>query len=147
MTTATNEPAAVASGGGDGGGSRLRARLARVSRAAWIGWGGIVLGLLAFYVVLPPIMLRTIVLPALLAAGGIALGSAAIRGGEKRIGWGAIVACVLGLAGAYLAVTSGEGNLERVVVWSALLAAALRYATPLRSENRPPSEAKISGVA
>jgi simple sugar transport system permease protein len=132
VSTATNEPKAVAAGGGDGGGgSRLRARLERVSRAAWIGWGGIALGLLAFYVVLPPIMLRTLVLPVVLAAGGIVLGVLAIRGGEKRIGWGAVAACVLGLAGAYLAVSSGDRNLERVVVWSALLAAALRYATPL----------------
>ena len=130
MTTATNEPAAVASGD-DGGGSRLKARLARVPRAAWIGWGGILLGLLAFYVVLPPIMLRTLAVSVLLAAAGVALGAIALRGGEKRLGWGAIVACLLGLAGAYLAVTSGERNLERVVVWSALLAAALRYATPL----------------
>jgi len=130
VTTATNEPAAVASGD-DGGGSRLKARLARVPRAAWIGWGGILLGLLAFYVVLPPIMLRTLAVSVLLAAAGVALGAIAVRGGEKRLGWGAIVACLLGLAGAYLAVTSGERNLERVVVWSALLAAALRYATPL----------------
>ena len=131
MTTATNEPASVASGGDGGGGSRIKGRLARVSRPAWIGWGGILLGLLAFYVVLPPIMLRTIAVSVLLAAAGVALGAIALRGGEKRLGWGAIVACLLGLAGAYLAVTSGERSLERVVVWSALLAAALRYATPL----------------
>ena len=36
-----------------------------------------------------------------------------------------------GALGAYGAVNSGAANLERVVVWSALLAAALRYATPL----------------
>jgi general nucleoside transport system permease protein len=35
------------------------------------------------------------------------------------------------VAVAYGAVNSGEANLERVFVWSALLAAALRYATPL----------------
>ena len=60
-----------------------------------------------------------------------ALGAVALRAGEKRVGWGAVVPCVVGVAGAYGAVNSGEANLERVVVWSALLAAALRYATPL----------------
>jgi general nucleoside transport system permease protein len=55
----------------------------------------------------------------------------AIRAGERRVGWGAVVSCVAGAFGAYGAVKSGVGNLERVVVWSALLAAALRYATPL----------------
>ena len=128
MTAATDTPTAVS---GDGGGSRLKARLARVSRAAWFGGGGVLLGLLAFYVVLPPILVRTMILSVVLALAGIALGIVAIRGEEKRIGWGAIVACLIGIAGAYGAVNSGVGNLERVVVWSALLAAALRYATPL----------------
>ena len=36
-----------------------------------------------------------------------------------------------GVAGASAATASGAGNLERVVVWSALAAAMLRYATPL----------------
>jgi simple sugar transport system permease protein len=102
-----------------------------VSRAAWFGWGGVALGLLAFYVVLPPILVRTMAVSVVLALAGIALGVVAIRGEEKRVGWGAVVACLIGIAGAYGAVNSGVGNLERVVVWSALLAAALRYATPL----------------
>ena len=35
------------------------------------------------------------------------------------------------MAGGYAATASGITNLERVVVWGALLAATLRYATPL----------------
>jgi general nucleoside transport system permease protein len=117
--------------GGDGGGSRLKERLARVSRAAWIGWGGVALALLGFYVVLPPIMVRTLWLPLVLTLAGAALGVIAVRGGERRIGGGAIITAALCLLGAYGAVSSGTDSLERVVVWSALLAAALRYATPL----------------
>jgi len=112
-------------------GSRFRARLARVSRDAWLGWLGVALGVVAWYVTLPPLMLRTIIPSLVIGAVGIGLGVKAVRGGEQRIGWGAVVACVAGIAGAWLSVSSGEGNLERVVVWSALLAAALRYATPL----------------
>ena len=130
MTATSGSPTAVAAGG-DGGGSRLKGRLARVSRAAWIGWGGVALALLAFYVVLPPIMLRTLWVPAVLALAGAALGVIAVRGGERRIGGGAILTAALCLLGAYGAVSSGADSLERVVVWSALLAAALRYATPL----------------
>ena len=55
----------------------------------------------------------------------------AIDGGEKRIGWGAIFAGVVGLAGGYAATQSGVSNLEQVVVWGSLGAATLRYATPL----------------
>ena len=112
-------------------GSRLRARLERVSREAWMGWAGVALGVIAFYVALPPILVRSMFLPLVIAAIGLVLGVVAIRAGEKRIGWGAVVACVAGAFGAYGAVNSGVTNLDRVVVWSALLAAALRYATPL----------------
>jgi ABC-type uncharacterized transport system permease subunit len=61
----------------------------------------------------------------------LAAGIWAIRSGEKRVGWFGVVAAVVGLAGGYAATLSGVTNLERVVVWSALFAAMLRYATPL----------------
>jgi general nucleoside transport system permease protein len=131
MSTTSDAPAAVPAGPGGSGGSRLRARLSRVSRAEWLGWAGVLLGVLAFYITLPPLLLRTIVPSLVLAAGGIGLAVVALRSGAKRVGWGAVVACVAGAFGAYAGVKSGEANLERVVVWSALLAAALRYATPL----------------
>jgi general nucleoside transport system permease protein len=129
MSATATAPAPAPAGGPAG--SRLRARLARVSREAWMGWGGIALGLIAFYLALPPILVRSLIPSVIVALAGIALGVVAIRAGEKRVGWGAVVACVVGVAGAYGAVNSGVTNLERVVVWSALLAAALRYATPL----------------
>jgi len=131
MTAAPAAPAAPAAGSGRPGGSRLRARLERVSRAAWLGWAGIALGLIACYIALPPLLVRTLIPSLVIAAAGIGLGVVAVRAGEKRVGWGAVVACVAGAFGAYGAVKSGVGNLERVIVWSALLAAALRYATPL----------------
>ena len=79
MSATATAPAPV---GGGKPGSRLRGRLARVSREAWMGWGGIALGVIAFYITLPPLLLRTIVPSLVLAAGGIALGVVAIRAGE-----------------------------------------------------------------
>jgi ABC-type uncharacterized transport system permease subunit len=131
MSTMSDAPAAAPTPAGRRPGSRLRTRLERVSREAWMGWGGIALGVIAFYITLPPILVRSLVPSLIVAAAGLALGVVAIRAGEKRVGWGAVVACVAGAFGAYGAVQSGETNLERVVVWSALVAAALRYATPL----------------
>jgi simple sugar transport system permease protein len=131
MSATSDAPAAVPAGGGGDGGSRLRSRLAHVSRAAWLGWAGVALGLIAFYIVLPPLLVRSLLPSLVLAAAGAGLGAISLRAGERRVGWGAVVACVAGVLGAYGAVESGVGNLERVVVWSALLAAALRYATPL----------------
>ena len=96
-----------------------------------IGWTGIALGFLAFFIAVPPIMLRSLVPIALVALCGAVAGVVAVRGGEKRLGYGAIVAGVIGLGGGYAATQSGEQNLEQVVVWGALLASTLRYATPL----------------
>jgi ABC-type uncharacterized transport system permease subunit len=131
MSTTSDVPTAAPSPAGGKPGSRLRARLERVSREAWMGWGGVALGVIAFYIALPPILVRSLIPSLIVALAGIALGVLAIRAGEKRVGWGAVVACVAGAVGAYGAVNSGATNLERVVVWSALLAATLRYATPL----------------
>ena len=112
-------------------GSRLR-RLARVS-ARRLGWAGVALGVVAFFLALPPLLVRSIV-PSLRASRWSALGARAssrCAAARSALGWGAIVA---GVAGALASARPrrGVGNLERVVVWSALLAAAmLRFATPL----------------
>jgi general nucleoside transport system permease protein len=99
--------------------------------AAQLGWLGIGLGALAWFICLPPLTLRTPIPSLFLAALAVAAGWTAVRGEEKRLGYGAIVAGVLGAIGAVVATKSGEGNLEDVFVWSALLAAMLRFATPL----------------
>jgi simple sugar transport system permease protein len=95
------------------------------------GWAGVAVGLLAFLVTVPPVTARTWVLPVALGLLALAAGAFAVGGGERRLGWGAIAAGVAGAAGGVAATQSGVTNLERVVVWSALLAATLRYATPL----------------
>ena len=94
-------------------------------------WAGIVLGVLAAYVALPPLMVRTAFVPLLLAAAGVAAGVYAAREGERRLGWVAVAVAVVGAICAVMAVKSGESNLDRVFVWSALTAGMLRYATPL----------------
>ena len=96
-----------------------------------IGWAAVALGFLAFFVALPPLTVRTPAVPIVLGLLGLGLGTWAAAGGERRVGWGGIAAAVVGTAGGLAATQSGVGNLERVVVWSALFAAMLRYATPL----------------
>ena len=94
-------------------------------------WAGIVLGVLAAYVALPPLLIRTPAVSLVLAAAGVLAGVYATRQGEKRLGWIAVVIAVLGAILGVIAAKSGESNLERVFVWSALVAGMLRYATPL----------------
>jgi ABC-type uncharacterized transport system permease subunit len=96
-----------------------------------LAWGGIALGVIAWYLALPPILVRTPVPSLVLAVAAIGAGGYAVSRGDKRLGWGAIAAGVIGGAGAIAATQSGTAHLEDVVTWSALIAAMLRFATPL----------------
>ena len=96
-----------------------------------IGWVGVALAVLAWFITLPPLMLRTPVPSILLAAAAVGAGVIAVQGGQRKLGYGAVVAGVLAAILALVSTQSGEANLERVFVWSALIAAMLRFATPL----------------
>jgi general nucleoside transport system permease protein len=96
-----------------------------------VGWAGVALAVLAFFVAVPPIMLRSPVVVVVIGLAAIGAGSYSYARGHRRLGGGAIAGACFGIAGGVASTMSGEGNLERVVVWGALLAATLRYATPL----------------
>ena len=96
-----------------------------------LAWAGIVLGLLSAFVALPPISARAWLWSLLLALLAALAGIFVVARGERRFGWYAIAAAGLGFGLGYLATRSSIGKLETVVVWSALFAAMLRYATPL----------------
>ncbi|HEV8461312.1 MAG TPA: ABC transporter permease [Gaiellaceae bacterium] len=108
-----------------------RAKTISWTSAKAVGVYGIICGALAFWFALPPLAARTQVLPIALAIVAMLLGIWAFSRGEKRVGWGAVSAGVLGGFFGILATSSSTAHLNQVVVWSALLAATLRYATPL----------------
>jgi simple sugar transport system permease protein len=108
-----------------------RITLARLTGARTVGIAGIALGVAAFWISLPPVEQRTVVWPIVVAALGVAAAAYAIAGGERRVGWGAVAACILGGVGGVVATRSSTANLNEVFVWGALFAATLRYATPL----------------
>ncbi len=97
-------------------------------RVAWIG---IAVGLVAAWIALPPVSIRSWVPSLVLALIAVMLGTGVAIRGERRFGGFAIAAGLLGFGLAFLATLSGIGKLESVVVWSALFAATLRFATPL----------------
>jgi ABC-type uncharacterized transport system permease subunit len=99
--------------------------------AKQLGWAGVVLGAIAWYITLPPLLVRTPLPSIVLGLAAVAAGVASVRGGDLRLGRGAVFAGFVGVIGAVVATKSGEANLEKVFVWSALLAATLRFATPL----------------
>jgi len=96
-----------------------------------IGQLGILLGLVACWLSLPPVKSRTAVLSIVVGALAILVGVWVITRAEKRLGWGAVAAGIFGVVAGSLATRSAAGNLDQVFAWSALIAATLRFATPL----------------
>jgi general nucleoside transport system permease protein len=96
-----------------------------------VAWVGVALGLVGAWIALPPVAARSLVASLVICLVALILGVGVLIRGERRHGGYAIAAALLGFGLAYLATKSGIGKLETVVVWSALLAAMLRYATPL----------------
>ncbi len=109
--------------------SSLVGRLPRGPRG--LAWLGILMGLTAFWVALPPLKLRTPLVPAVIGLVALALGIYAVSQGVRRLGWGAVIAGIGGIGLGYLATRSSIDHLDQVIVWSALIAAMLRFATPL----------------
>jgi len=100
---------------------------------------GIGLGLFAFIVALPSISTRFSFpptarqpwWPALIGVLAMAAGVWAVTRGVTRLGWTAVGFGIIGIGLGVLATRAGEGNLDEVVVWSALLSSTLVWATPL----------------
>jgi general nucleoside transport system permease protein len=99
---------------------------------------GVVLAAAGVWLMLPPLgddlRARTgavAVIPVVLGVLAVAAGIWTLARGERRWGWGAILAGVLGVV---LGLAAAEGSMshhEAVFVWSSLAAATLRWATPL----------------
>jgi len=103
----------------------------RASSPRTIGFAGIALGILALWLALPPFTVRTALAPIAVAIVAAAAGIWAFSRGERRIGGIAVTIAIVAVVVAPLAMRATTSNLKDVFVWSALLAATLRYATPL----------------
>jgi len=92
---------------------------------------GIVLGIVACWLALPPIHARGIGWPILFGILALAAAIVSITRGGGKIGWGAVATAFIGMSLGLASQQSGLGNLDLVFAWSVLLGATLRYATPL----------------
>ena len=96
-----------------------------------IARAGVAIGLLAFVVALPPFRADRPWVPVLVGLVAIAAGVWVLSRGLRRPGWTAIGFGIIGIGLGILATRANQGNLNQVVVWSALLSATLVWATPL----------------
>jgi simple sugar transport system permease protein len=114
-------------------GERVRGwALTRVPRGpAAIAAASIVLALVAFWLAVPPVTARSMAVPLAVAIVAFALGAWAAWRGARRAGLTAMALALIFGALGIAATQSSVGNLEAVFVWGTLVAAMLRYATPL----------------
>jgi general nucleoside transport system permease protein len=91
---------------------------------------GIVLGVAAFVLTLPPFTIRTTLIPIIFGLGALALGLAALSRGERRLGGFALGIGFLGTIGGLWAQGVDQNTLEAVIT-GGLVASTLRFATPL----------------
>jgi ABC-type uncharacterized transport system permease subunit len=103
----------------------------RVTSPRSIGLLGIVLGVLAFWLALPPEHYRSPFVPLAVGILAVAAGIWAQSREERRVGWGAVASGLIGIGGGVLATRSSLSHLDIVVPWAVLLASTLRAATPL----------------
>jgi ABC-type uncharacterized transport system permease subunit len=92
---------------------------------------GIMLGVLALWLVLPPLHVRNVAVPIVVGLAGVAAGVAAIALGDHRAGWGAVAASAIGIVAGAFVTNATVPHLTAVITWSTLIAAMLRSATPL----------------
>lgn len=103
----------------------------RLTEPRSIALGGVVLAIVAAFLALPPVTLRNYWWPFGIGLLGIAAGIWAATRGQRKLGMLAILASLVGMTLGMAATQSSVGDLDLVFVWSALIAATLRYATPL----------------
>ena len=103
----------------------------RFAMWATVGIVGIALGILAFWIALPPVGVRTAFVPMVVGAMGALLGVGALTRGEPRIGWGAVASGLIGIAAGAAATQASAQHLDDAVRWSTLVSGSLWLTTVL----------------
>jgi len=103
---------------------------ARLRDPGFTGYAGLVLGVFAAFLAIPPIEARTTTWPIVVGIVAVALGIWTVTRGRQRLGWGAVVSGLLGIGLGILATRSGTSNLEAVFNAS-LVAQTFAFSTPL----------------
>jgi simple sugar transport system permease protein len=102
----------------------------RLSQPRTFGLAGILVGAFACFVAVPPIETRTILWPILIGIVAAGCGLWAVTRGERRLGFGAVAAGIVGIALGIFATRSGNDNLN-TVVRADLIASTFVFSTPL----------------
>jgi general nucleoside transport system permease protein len=102
----------------------------RIGGARTLGVLGIVLGIVASFLTIPPIEARAIIWPILVGIVAVSFGLWAVTRAERRVGWGAVASGIAGVGLGILATRSGVENLN-TVFRADLIASMFVFSTPL----------------
>ena len=103
---------------------------ARLRDPSFSGYVALLLAALAAFLTIPPIQARTIIWPVLVGVVACVFGIWTASRGRRRLGYGATVAGLIGIALGVLATRSSTGHLNAVFD-AVLIAQMLGFATPL----------------
>jgi general nucleoside transport system permease protein len=103
---------------------------ARLTNPRAAGAFGVALGILAFWLTLPPWTMRAHAVPIVVGLAALACGITAFSRGERRAAGYAIGTAIIGVGGGLWAQSVNSATL-RDVLTAGLLASTLRFATPL----------------
>jgi simple sugar transport system permease protein len=102
----------------------------RLTDTRTIAWIGIIAGIVAFWLSLPPWTVGSVGAPIVAGIIAVACGIAAVPRGETRLGWWAIGVGIAGTIGAIWIQTKDVETVESIFT-AGLFASMLRFATPL----------------
>jgi ABC-type uncharacterized transport system permease subunit len=102
----------------------------RFASTRTVGAIGVALGVLAFWLTVPPFTIRAHAVPVVVALAALGLGFGALVQGERRLGGFAIAFAFVGGLGGLWAQGVDEATLKDVLT-AGVLASTLRFATPL----------------
>jgi ABC-type uncharacterized transport system permease subunit len=102
----------------------------RFASTRTVGAIGVALGVLAFWLTVPPFTIRAHAVPVVVALAALGLGFGALVQGERRLGGFAIAFAFVGGLGGLWAQGVDEASLKDVLT-AGVLASTLRFATPL----------------
>ncbi len=115
-----------------GGGPLARGNEVEASPAAKrVGIVAVIVSLIAWWLTLPPILIRSAVPSIIVGLAAAAAGAWVIREKQWRLGGTAVVLGLVAIPIALAMTHQPTANVKQVFVWSALIASALTFTTPL----------------
>jgi ABC-type uncharacterized transport system permease subunit len=96
-----------------------------------LGIAGVVAAVLAWFITVPPALVRSLIPSIVLAMIAVAIGAVLVRRDQRRLGITSIALALVAVVVAVAMTGSSSHQVKAVFTWSGLIASMLIFATPL----------------